>query len=326
MNNPHTLIIYHDNCNDGFGAATAAYIADFVPSDEVKFEACQYSQVSTAEEFDARFGSPDQRSIYVLDFSFPRPVIEHLKEKAARFVWLDHHKTAFEMWCGRFEPGMMHAERSSNHEIILDDARSGALIAWEYFHVHKPLPLAVNWIDDRDRWVFKHPGSREFHAGLALQPYDLETWGEIFKNSIDAIRVFESGKVVLNIYEKQIEKAVASACSIRITPAVLEGRPAAVWEYDQHLEQFYVQGLVTNTPVHISEVGNHLAKKSQTFGATWFHSATEKQAIVSLRSEGTYDVSAIAKAFGGGGHRNAAGFKVPVQTLLCWIEDAPEDS
>jgi nanoRNase/pAp phosphatase (c-di-AMP/oligoRNAs hydrolase) len=40
----------------------------------------------------------------------------------------------------------------------------------------------------------------------------------------------------------------------------------------------------------------------------------------SLRSNGDYDVSAIAKAFGGGGHRNAAGFQVPVETLLWWLK------
>jgi nanoRNase/pAp phosphatase (c-di-AMP/oligoRNAs hydrolase) len=36
---------------------------------------------------------------------------------------------------------------------------------------------------------------------------------------------------------------------------------------------------------------------------------------VSLRSIGDYDVSAIAKTFGGGGHRNAAGLKIPFNNL-----------
>ena len=38
-------------------------------------------------------------------------------------------------------------------------------------------------------------------------------------------------------------------------------------------------------------------------------------ANVSLRSVGDYDVSAIAKTFGGGGHRNAAGFEVALDRL-----------
>jgi phosphoesterase RecJ-like protein len=32
---------------------------------------------------------------------------------------------------------------------------------------------------------------------------------------------------------------------------------------------------------------------------------------ISMRSKGKYDVAEVARKFGGGGHRNAAGFKVP---------------
>jgi phosphoesterase RecJ-like protein len=44
------------------------------------------------------------------------------------------------------------------------------------------------------------------------------------------------------------------------------------------------------------------------------------RAKVSLRSNGGYDVSAIAKAFGGGGHQNAAGFEVDMSTLMGWMK------
>ena len=47
--------------------------------------------------------------------------------------------------------------------------------------------------------------------------------------------------------------------------------------------------------------------------------AGDGQAHCSLRSNGDYDVSAIAKAFGGGGHRNAAGFSTDINTLLSWL-------
>lgn len=36
---------------------------------------------------------------------------------------------------------------------------------------------------------------------------------------------------------------------------------------------------------------------------------------VSLRSKGDFDVAVVARRFGGGGHRNAAGFKMPGQTI-----------
>ncbi|NIV11578.1 MAG: bifunctional oligoribonuclease/PAP phosphatase NrnA, partial [Aliifodinibius sp.] len=37
---------------------------------------------------------------------------------------------------------------------------------------------------------------------------------------------------------------------------------------------------------------------------------TETEVVYSLRSRGDFDVSALAERFGGGGHKNAAGFRV----------------
>ena len=68
------------------------------------------------------------------------------------------------------------------------------------------------------------------------------------------------------------------------------------------------------TPQFASEAGNILAKESGTFGMTWMINS-KGMANVSLRSIGDYDVSAIAKTFGGGGHRNAAGFEVAFDRL-----------
>ena len=71
---------------------------------------------------------------------------------------------------------------------------------------------------------------------------------------------------------------------------------------------------VNCTPQFASEAGDVLAQLSGTFGMTWC--VGEKgQVFVSLRSIGDYDVSVIAKAFGGGGHKNAAGFKTAFDKL-----------
>jgi nanoRNase/pAp phosphatase (c-di-AMP/oligoRNAs hydrolase) len=39
----------------------------------------------------------------------------------------------------------------------------------------------------------------------------------------------------------------------------------------------------------------------------------------SLRSNGSFDVSVIAKKYDGGGHKNAAGFQVKMLELLSWM-------
>ena len=39
-----------------------------------------------------------------------------------------------------------------------------------------------------------------------------------------------------------------------------------------------------------------------------------------MRHQDKGDVSAIAVAFGGGGHRNAAGFSTNIETLMRWLK------
>lgn len=87
-----------------------------------------------------------------------------------------------------------------------------------------------------------------------------------------------------------------------------------------HHEAPWWRGLMANCPTHLtSDVGHELANQSGTFGLLW-SITKDGHCACSLRSNGDYDVSAIAKKFGGGGHKNAAGFEVPIKTLLGWMK------
>lgn len=66
----------------------------------------------------------------------------------------------------------------------------------------------------------------------------------------------------------------------------------------------------------ISEVAQELAK-GRPFGVCWFDLSNGGERVYSLRSlPDGIDVSEVAKKMGGGGHKHAAGFKVPVRTLI----------
>ena len=66
---------------------------------------------------------------------------------------------------------------------------------------------------------------------------------------------------------------------------------------------------IINTTQLISEIGNALCQE-YPFAVMYFE--TKDKRIYSLRSQGEngVDVSMIASKFGGGGHRNAAGFSI----------------
>lgn len=81
------LVIYHDNCADGFGAAFAAWLK---LGDEAEYIPCQYG--SDADGFDTE--QVKGRRVYILDFSFPQHKMLEIHSKCDNMVWLDHHISA----------------------------------------------------------------------------------------------------------------------------------------------------------------------------------------------------------------------------------------
>lgn len=309
------LVIYHANCTDGFGAAFAAWLklgdgAEYLPMDYGKNFLTTY------------VGGTIDREIYILDFSLPREQMDWLFQHAKRVEWYDHHKSAFEMWCGEYEHGMEFYEVvDGKHYIALDDKRSGAMLAWHNFHHGTEVPMLIQHIDDYDRWQFKLDDSRELHAALhSYKPWTFDMWRTLLHEthvpyggaSSYLTDFLNQGRAILRAHNQHVQSALkqARACHL-ITPArsggVLRG---VIAKY----------GLAANAPSFLaSDLGHELANKSGTFGLVW-SMAGDGQIHCSLRSNGDYDVSAIAKAFGGGGHRNAAGFSTNIETLMGWLK------
>jgi len=303
------LVIYHANCADGFGAAFTAWLK---LGDEAEYVACQYG------EADKWPGNYEGREVYILDFSFPRPIMDDIFANAKRVVWLDHHKTAFEMWTGGFRKGdrwtaiPQGGADPLKHYVVLDDNFSGAMLAWEYFHPDVETPALIQHIDDYDRWQFKIAGTKEFNKALwSYAPWSFEQWRGWLKQYSSWGSFISDGAAILRAHNQNVQ-------------SVMKGAARKVLIYDEGEREgdggAYGPGLAANCPPHLtSDVGHELAVQSGTFGLCWTLNQTKPVANCSLRSNGDYDVSAIAKAFGGGGHRNAAGFEVPIDTLLGWM-------
>ena len=318
------LVIYHANCTDGFGAAFAAWLklgdeAEYLPMDYLK-------STNGVAEFHERVKidcSIGEREVYILDFSLPRVVMDWLFSHAKRVIWLDHHKTAFEMWVGGVPEKGWICQRlnctednpSGNVHIELNNNKSGALLAWEYFH-HPGIkvPKLIQHIDDRDRWQFKMEGSKELHAVLAsYKPWSFEQWEACFlvgNIRFDALK--SEGAAILRAHNQNVQTVLkqAKTCALR-------------WGWKEVCGTIGYKeavGYSANAPAFLaSDLGHELANRSGTFGLVW-SMAGDGQVHCSLRSNGDYDVSAIAKVFGGGGHCNAAGFSTGIDTLLGWLK------
>lgn len=304
------LVIYHANCADGFGAAFAAWLK---LGDGAEYLPMEYNPSSHKHIF------CHNREVYILDFSFPKPVMDAIFQHAQRVVWLDHHKTAFEMWCKGIPAKGWICQRlnctddnpDGNVHIELNNNKSGALIAWEYFHPITKVPMLIQHIDDRDRWQFKLEGSKELHAALrSHEPWTFEQWEAHFLvGNIRLNALKDEGRAILRAHNQNVQAAMKQARPTSIRVLLSEDGFAPV-----------LTGLAANAPAFLaSDLGHELANKSGTFGLVW-SMAGDGQVHCSLRSNGDYDVSAIAKAFGGGGHRNAAGFSTNLDTLMEWLK------
>lgn len=286
------LCIYHGNCADGFGAAWAVRNAlkNRADVESLEFYPGVYQQQP-----------PDVagKVVVMVDFSYKRPVIEEMSKSAEAILILDHHKSAAEDLAGLPEPPVLVDHLGDGLPMTgwlplggiyakFDMSKSGAVLAWEHFN-HGTAPQILHHIQDRDLWKFALPNTREIQAALFSYPYDFEVWESLILGT-DIGRLISDGQAIDRKHLKDIKEFIEAA----MTRA--------------HIGGHIVPCL--NAPYFFSSEAGHLMCKGYPFAACWWE--TEAGRVFSLRSdENGIDVSEVAKKYGGGGHKNAAGFSVP---------------
>ena len=273
------VVIYHANCNDGFGAAYSAWKL----------------LGNRAEYFAASHGSPPPdvtgKKVVVLDFSYNNATTKALIKQAEELWVIDHHKS-----------NMVELHDISNTHF--DMTKSGAMLAWEFFHPGKEAPKFISYIQDRDLWQWELPYSKEFSAAFDMVPWNFDEYEKFEDDSVfdDAVK---RGSYIL-AYSKTVIKKVCDKANKR--------------RYKDH------DVMVVNSSHWMSEIGSTLAKDCD-FAMIWYYDHDACIYKCSLRAfHDTVDVSEIAKSFGGGGHRKAGGFVLPKTTHPDSIFDKDESS
>lgn len=290
------LCIYHGKCADGFTAAWAVYQA---LGDNVEFHPGVYQEPP-----------PDVtgRDVVIVDFSYKRPALEAMAETANSILVLDHHKTAHEdlaPFAGvpitssgiqeEWERSKMGDKTARKINALFDMDRSGAGIAWDFFHPGKPRPAIVNYAEDRDLWRFNLPHSRAISAYVFSFEYTFANWDALATTLDEAFSTaVAAGTAIEGKHHKDVAELVG-VCKRRVKIGGVE-----VW--------------AASLPYTLTSDAGHLMATGEPFAACYWD--TPEGRVFSLRStdEGQ-DVSAIAKQYGGGGHRNASGFKVPLSEI-----------
>lgn len=272
------LVIYHGNCADGF---TSAWVA------RNYFERAHIA----AEYVPAIYGQlpPDvtDRKVLMLDFSYKRPVLLQMAAVAKEIIIIDHHKTAAEDLI----------DLPSNVTTIFNMDHSGAMLTWLYFHAaHSPedAPELIKRVEDRDLWRFKFHDSRPISAWMFAHEYTFENWDKLASESMKSLAVV--GEAI----EKKHFKDIKELMPLTQVHVLIDGEEVVCYNLPYTLS---------------SDVGHAAAKLPNALYGACFWLGNDRVTF-SLRSEGDFDVSAIAKKYGGGGHKNAAGFSVSLRRFI----------
>jgi hypothetical protein len=292
-----TYVLFHTKkvrpfipCMDGLFAAYAAKMAML----EAVLVPAMY-EARNAPEID--FHPED--TIYLLDLTYPAPVLNRWAATGAKLIILDHHKSAAEDLIGI----------TDRIDSVFDMARSGAMIAWDYFHPGQRPPQIFRYVQDRDLWQKQLPDCDLVHVGLveAIDELSLEDALSTIAQIDDDVDFYrEAGKKAKVEIDAAIQDAIAN---VEIRNVLGYTVP------------FYRCRTKRDKQCY-SDIGNELLKvkvRRSLFGAPidppfavikigqgW--SLRTRNGLVDYDGK-QMDVSAIARMLGGGGHQNASGIR-----------------
>ena len=264
-------VLTHAGCYDGFGASFSAWLKF---GDGATYIPVQHGRPPPE--------IPKNSTVYIADFAYPRKILLEMKTNSPDLVVLDHHITAKD-------------DLEGLDFAIFDMEKSGAGLAWEYFHPEKPMPALIKHIQDRDLWKFELGENTSFlHTVLVATDMRFEVWQKLMLKLEDpgtAKRVFADGKAMYQFQQTNVKKICGKA-------------------FFEVLGGYNIP--MVNTSCSWSEVGHFLLDKYPE--APFVASYTDKDdgmRLWSLRSRKDFDCSEIAKKYGGGGHKQASGFIAP---------------
>ena len=216
--------------------------------------------------------------IFVVDFSFEKETMGILNN-VANLIWIDHHRTSIEKMEGHTIQG--------KREI----GKAACELTWEYIYPARQMPIAVKLLGRYDVWDHSDPRTLPFQYGMRLlddtQP-DSRVWAKSFLERTFFYETLENGSICYK-YQTQQNSIYAASMS-----------------YEGEFEGY--KAIIMNKPFANSQAFDSVYNPDiHDIMILWGCKQGEfKYSIYTDKKD--LDVSEIAKKYGGGGHKNAAGF------------------
>jgi len=284
-------IIYHQikegvDCPDGITAAAIAHLANpdaEIIGDWYNSDREHLPQLQTGDE------------LIIVDFSYPAEVLNEWESQGVSLTVIDHHAQQFPML-----EGFTGA--------ILDANECGATLTWKHFFHGKPMPSVLEHVRRRDigaddyyKAAANCRDSKAVTAKLGSNRAAARGRGESVIEYLQGVLLYDEYAVFEHLEKPgeamlKAEEETASAIASTAFKTQLPD-PVGVWCWGVRIENEADNRLV-------SQIGAAVSQAKGEGSVCWIQTT---DGLNSLRSNGV-DISGYAKALGGGGHPQAAGF------------------
>ncbi len=219
--------------------------------------------------------------VVIVDYSLPLEDMDRIRAHA-QLIWVDHHVTALDQLGEALSdvPGKRTVEEA------------GCVLTWMSFFPDQPIPKAVVYIGDRDIWRHAHPETRPFGEGfyqLDADPVNDELWVRLLDNDQTLVdRLIADGEILYAARLNQIHQAIQ------------------VYGFEVEFEGHRTLAINDRGT---GDMGEAIRQSGFELAYCYVEAVRSgrRQTFVTLYSADV-DVSVIARKYGGGGHRGAAGF------------------
>lgn len=281
--NKEKVLIIHDIDPDGLlSAVILGKFYDEIADLEELHIPIEYVRAIRYE--DPPYELMDENSVvFIVDFNYDKEQVKKIAGMSKRVVTLDHHKTALEELAGLDLP---------NVQTKIEIDKAACRVVWEYCFPYMDSPWQVDYVEDMDLWKWQQPHSKEINSYLSTIDTTVPEWEALLQSPLGDVKekgfaVWQYKRKTMNILEK--------------------------FKMLMKIGDYWVPAINCSDPSIVSYLGNRLAH-NVPFGATFYLQGNGKWkfSLRSVMGEGLpgVDVSEVAKQFGGGGHKEAAGFKI----------------
>ncbi len=280
--------IYHAGCSDG--TAAAAVVLKKFP------QAKQYPLAHSHSEDELQGilnEAKEGDTAYIVDCYIG---VEALLAHGLIVTVIDHHADAKE----RLE---QLAEENENLTFIFDNDKSGASLTWSYLFPEKVMPEVIKYIEDVDLWRWQYgDASKQINSIVEMHTNQPEELLLLFEKDIALLQ--NEGAIIATYVDYLVEHFV-------------RGQNPTDLQIDNHHVLAYN---VAMTGAHTSMIGSTL---SELHGqAVVLFKIKGNEVSLSFRSRDGQSPTAneLAQTLGGGGHTNASGATVSLDTFISLIQ------